>query len=333
MGVRGAVLLAKADGVRLAVFNALAAGNALLLIDAGNVVGADGVLGAEHLGDTQSIAGAAAAVADSGGLFKAGSLVNLMDKTVILGAAENLVCLLLGDETMCAGLAVVYGVIVEVHAHILFEVTAALSHQTAGAAAGAGTDGDGGRVLNEGGDLVIGRGLGVVLDGAHDGHDTHHEHTELAGVECRGDHLGTAAGVLLKAVADVRVTLALLFVGEYTLDDAGNPDGVIVAVAGADLAGADDARYNELVYLLLNECLALVAALCDVLDGTVCLKTHMHHDAAHIVVNYRGKYAIFRILVGYAGVGKALKADLSCQLENIRSVCHKTTSYVMKICT
>ena len=78
----------------------------------------------------------------------------------------------------------------------------------------------------------------------------------------------------------------------------------------ADLAGADDARDNELVYLLLNECLALVAALCDVLDGTVCLKTHMHHDAAHIVVNYRGKYAIFRILVGDAGVGHAFQADL-----------------------
>ena len=159
-----------------------------------------------------------------------------MDKTVILGAAENLVCLLLGDETMCAGLTVVYGVIVEVHAHILFEVAAALSHQTAGAAAGAGTDGDGGCVLDEGGDLVIGRGLGVVLDGAHDGHDAHHEHTELAGVEGGGDHLGTAAGVLLKTVADVRVTLALLFVGEYTLDDAGNPDGVVVAVKRADLA-------------------------------------------------------------------------------------------------
>ena len=51
--VRRAVFLTKAERVRLAVLNALTAGDALFLVDARGIVGAYGVLGAEVLRDAQ----------------------------------------------------------------------------------------------------------------------------------------------------------------------------------------------------------------------------------------------------------------------------------------
>ncbi len=58
-----------------------------------------------------------------------------MDKTVVLGALKDLVSLFLGDESVCTGLSHVNGVVIEVHAHIVFNVAAALAHQTACTAA------------------------------------------------------------------------------------------------------------------------------------------------------------------------------------------------------
>ena len=52
----------------------------------------------------------------------------------------------------------------------------------------------------------------------------------FAGVKDGRDHVDTAAGVFLKAVAKVGVTVALLTVGENALHDAGDPDRIVVAV-------------------------------------------------------------------------------------------------------
>ena len=154
-GVIDAAFLAELDRVGLAVLDALAAGDALFLIDLRGEVRADRVLCAEHLSNAQGKAGAAAAVAYRGRLLKAGGLVYLMDKAVVLSAAEDLIGFLFADKAVRAGLAVGDGVIVEVHAHVLFKMAAAFAHKAARAAAGAGADGDSGGVLDERAYLIV----------------------------------------------------------------------------------------------------------------------------------------------------------------------------------
>jgi len=140
------------------------------------------------------------------------------------------------------------------------------------------------------------------------------------------DHVDTAAGVFLKAVAKVGVTVALLTVGENALHDAGDPDRIVVAVDAVHLAGAHDTGGNELVKLLLNEGFALLAALCDFAHRAVGLKAQVHHDAAHVVRHDGVEDPVLGVGVGNAGVGQGLKADLCSQLENVRSFCHHSTS-------
>ena len=83
--IDGAALLTELESIGLAVFDALTAGDALVLVDLGKEVGLYRLCRAEHICDTQSVARAAAAVADSGGVLKAGCLVYLVDKAIVLG--------------------------------------------------------------------------------------------------------------------------------------------------------------------------------------------------------------------------------------------------------
>ena len=131
MRIGGAQLLAELYGVGLAVFNALAAGDALVLINLGDEVRAYAVGRAEQLCDAQRIAGTAAAVAYGVYAVKAERLVDLVNKAVILGALEHLISLLLADQAVLAVLGEVDGIVVKVHAHILFKMAAALSDQAA----------------------------------------------------------------------------------------------------------------------------------------------------------------------------------------------------------
>ena len=322
-----AALLAELEGVGLAVFNALTAGDALFLVHAGDVVRADGARRAEQLLDAQREARAAAAVADGGRVLKAGGLVDLVHETVVLGAAEDLIRFFLRDEPVIALLGIADGVVVEVHAHVLFKVAAALAHETAGPAARARTDADGRRVFDERLELVIGRRARVVLDRAHDGHDAHEEHAGLAGVEHRREHLRTAAGVCLKALAEHGILVALLTVGKDALHDARHPDGVEVAALAVDVAVAHRAGLGELVELRLRVFHALLCALGHVLHGAVGLQAQVHHDRTHLIVDDRLEDLVLRIVVRDAGVRHALKTDLRGQLENIRSFCHAFSSF------
>ena len=327
MRIGRAALLAELERVGLAVFNALTAGDALFLIHAGDVVRADGARRAEQLRDAQREARAAAAVADGGRVLKAGGLVDLVHETVVLGALEDLIRLFLGHEAVITLLGEAAGVVVEVHAHILFEVAAALAHETAGTAAGARTDADGRRVFDERLELVIGRRARVVLDGAHDGHDAHEEHAGLAGIEHRREHFRTAAGVRLKALAEHGILVALLTVGKDTLHDARDPDRVEVAALAVHIAVADCAGLAQLVELLLREFHALSCTLGHFLNRAVGLQAHVHHDRTHVIVDDRLEDLILGIVIRDAHVRHALKADLRGQLENIRSFCHAVSSF------
>lgn len=69
----------------------------------------------------------------------------------------------------------------------------------------------------------------------------------------------------------------------------------------AAISNADNARSYELIALLLNIFNALFALLCKLLCGKLLLKTHAHHDRAHIVVDDGLKNSILGILAGNTG--------------------------------
>lgn len=89
----------------------------------------------------------------------------------------------------------------------------------------------------------------------------------------------------------------------------------------AAISNTDNARSYELIALLLNIFNALFALLCKLLCGKLLLKTHAHHDRAHIVVDDGLKNSILGILVGNTGIGHAFKADLRSQRKQEYSVC------------
>ena len=140
---RGAELLAELERAEVAVFNAEAAGDALLRVHLGDVVGADDVRGLEVLGYAQGEAGAAAAVADSRRAVGRVEVRNLVHEAVLLAALEYLVALLAVYLAAVAGADVVLGGLVEEDADVLLQVAAALAHEAARPAAGAVRDGDG----------------------------------------------------------------------------------------------------------------------------------------------------------------------------------------------
>ena len=161
-------------------------------------------------------------------------------------------------------------------------MAAALAHQAARAAAGAGADRDGPGVVEELGDLVVARLAAVVLDRALHRDDAHEVH---ARVQEGRQHGHAHAGILLEALAEHGVFFAVLFVGKDALHDAGHPDRVIPAELAVHLAAAADAGVLELVELLEREIHVLFRAAGDLLRRAVGLEAHMHHDVAHIVVH------------------------------------------------
>ena len=242
-----------------------------------------------------------------------------MHQAVLLGPPENLICLLLADEPVLAVPGEADGIVVDIHAHIFFQVAAALAHQAAGTAAGARAHGDGGGPLNNGSHLVIGGRVAVVLDGAHNGH---HPHEVDAAAQHRGQHPHADAGVLFKALAQIGVFFALLPVAEDALHNAGDPDGVVIKRLSVVIADADHAGPDQLAALLLGKFHAFFRFFGQVLNGEVLFKTHPHHDGAHIVVDDGVKDPVFGVFVGDAGVGQALEAYFGSQGQDVGSAAH-----------
>ena len=250
-----------------------------------------------------------------------------MHQAVSLGTLQDLIGFLFGDQTVRPGLRIVDGIVVEVHAHVLFQMAAALAHEPPGAAAGTWPHRDRPGVFHQLCHLVVACLVGVVLNGALHRDHAHHVH---AHVHKGRQHGHAAAGVFLKALTQHRVLIALFPVGEDPLHDTGYPDGIVPAVLAVHPADADDPCGAELIQLLTGKCHALFRALCDFFRGAVGLQTQVHHDLAHVVVHDRLENFILRVVVGDAGVGQALQADLGRQLQNIGSVCHSLSPLIVR---
>ena len=118
---------AQLQRAHLAVIDAEAAGHALVAVDLGDVVRPQHIRGVEVLAQTQRQAGAAAAVADSGR-----PIVALGGVYLVYEAVEYFQRLLFADQPVAALLGEKLGVVVYVHAHVVLEVAAALTHEAAG---------------------------------------------------------------------------------------------------------------------------------------------------------------------------------------------------------
>ena len=208
-------------------------------------------------------------------------------------------------------------------------MAAALAHQAARAAAGAGTDRDGPGVVEELGDFVVARLAAVVLDRALYRDDAHEVH---ARVQEGRQHGHAHAGILLEALAEHGVFFAVLFVGKDALHDAGHPDRVVPAELAVHLAAAADACVLELVQLFEREIHVLFRAAGDLLRRAVGLEAHVHHDVAHVVVHDGLEDLVFRVVVGDACVGQTLETDLGRELEYVRSVGHAILSSLVRCC-
>ena len=233
-----------------------------------------------------------------------------MYQAVILGTLENFEGFFFADQAVRPGLGIVDGIVVDVHAHILFQVAAAFSHQPSGTAAGTGPHGNGPRVVNDFCHFVVTGFAGVVFNGTLHRDDAHQVHAD---VHERRQHRNAHAGVSLKALAEHRILVALLPVGENAFHNTGYPDGVVPAFFSVDRTGTDHAGGTQFVQLFPCKIEILFCPPCDFFSGAVGFQTHMHHDLAHVVIDNRLQNLVLRIIVGDSGVSQAFQADLGSQ--------------------
>ena len=142
-----------------------------------------------------------------------------MHKAVFLCLADDLKGLLTGDLPGPASADAVLCPRVELQAHVLFQMTAALAQQPPGGAAGAVCHGEAGALVENGGHFLVGNTAAVAVDGALDGDDPHGggAHRQFG-----GEKAAPQPGVLFKARRDLRVLFALSPVVHHLLHDAGD---------------------------------------------------------------------------------------------------------------
>ena len=258
-----------------------------------------------------------AAVADGGGAVKAFGLVELMNKAVVLGSLQDLIGLFLGDIVVCSGFGIGMGIVIEVDAHILFQMSAALTHEAAGPAAGAGTDGDGFRILDERGNLVVIGHFRVVLYGSFHGNDPHEGHAR-GGIGAQDGH--APSGVLLEAEAQIRILVALFPVGHDAFHDARDPDGIVIIGLSVPDTAAHCTGFDELIQQFQRLFLGKAGFLCHFLQSAVGVETQVHEYFTHLVIDDGFQNPVLGIIVGDAGVGQALHTDLRSQFQDVGSV-------------
>ena len=214
----GAELLAHLDGVIRAAVGALAAGDALFLVDLRDIVAAGGAGGVVILAHPEGEAAFGHTVADGEGL----ALVerrDLVDAAALVALFDEGLGLLHGAGAALAGAVEHIAHVAHEDAQPLVEVAAALAHHLAHAAALAGRDAEMAVViLDILADKLVVDGGGAGGDGALDGDDAHDARAH-GGVRRVLDL--ACGGVLVEGVGDFGVLEAELLVDEQKFKDAG----------------------------------------------------------------------------------------------------------------
>ncbi|OPZ59552.1 MAG: hypothetical protein BWY87_00946 [Deltaproteobacteria bacterium ADurb.Bin510] len=318
-GLLAAELLTQPESVGRTVFDALAAGHALVLVDSRLVVGGVGVVALEEARHPQAEARARTAVTDGRGLAGAVHVGDLVHQAVLLGLADDLVGLFAGQLAGAAGADVVLGAMAQDQTHVLLEVAAALAHDAAGHAAGAVGHGETVILFEIVRNLLVGQLLHVAVDGGFDRNDAHGAGA-LGHVGGQRGHAG--AGVLLEGAGDLRKLLDLRAVADHHLEHARREDlheENIDAVTFEDLADADVGQFQRQPAGFLDR---LAAPLGDLLDGALLAQAHGQRHLGLLVTDDALHGVVFRrVLVDLENhAGRA--ANHLGQFNDLLSQCH-----------
>ena len=140
-GLFAAELLAELGGAGRAHLNAATAGNALVLLDLGDIGRARQVGRVEQLRGAQGVAHVDVAVADGEDLVLAVDIGDLVHKAVVLGLAQDVVDLVARHVMAAVGLNHIVGHIAHGNAPVGGVVGAALTHHATARATTAGASG------------------------------------------------------------------------------------------------------------------------------------------------------------------------------------------------
>ena len=208
-GLFAAELLAELGGAGRAHLNAATAGNALVLLDLGDIGRARQVGRVEQLRGAQGITHVDVAVADSEDLVLAVDIGDLVHKAVVLGLAQDVVDLVARHVMAAVGLNHIVGHIAHGNAPVGGIVGAALTHHATARAAAAGASGIFAIVFVEPVLDMLDRHRGARgVDGLLDRNDVHAD----AGASGRHHRRGLgqrSLGRLLKELGIDRVLLEL----------------------------------------------------------------------------------------------------------------------------
>ena len=206
----------------------------------------------------------------------------------------------------------VFRALVEENADVLLQVAAALAHQAARAPAGAVRDGDGPGVLHNLVYLLVAALVRVVLYRHLHRDDAHHA---LPHGDKGREGRDAPARVFLKALRDYGVALAQLLVADHHLHDARHPYGQEKLVLPVLEVHAAQSDVRQLVEHFLAALERLLDLLRHLFRADVLAHLEAHGDLRHLVGYNRVEYLVLGVVGRDAGVGAALQADLSGQLE------------------
>ena len=295
--VLGAELLAELGRACGTYLDALAAGNAVFLVDMRDVRAAGHVRRVEELGGAQGVADAGRAVADGEYLVLAVDIGYLMDIALILGALEYLHDLLIGRlVTVLAGLDGVLCAVADGDAPEVGEVAAAFTAHGLRAAAGANADCVCIVFLQPVGEMLNTDGLGVGRYRLFDGDDVHTD-TGAAERNHGSDLFKGETSHALKEVAHLGVLIYKAFAHIEKFCGAGDKERekvllFVLRVFPIVLKKTDAAHFLKLILKRFR-----VAAACrfgNLLKSHGDALFHAQGDVNHLIVQNVDKTPEFR---------------------------------------
>ena len=308
VAVLGAELLAELRSTGRADLDALAAGDALFLIDVRDICAAGHVGRIEKLGGAQRVADAGRAVANGEYLIFAVDIGYLVDIALILGALKYCHSLIIGDElAVLLGLVTVNGGVADSDAPQILNIARAFAAHTLGAAAGADADCELVILLQPVGQMLDADRLGAGGDGFLDGNDVHADACAAEGNHGR-DLFKRESRHGVKEVAHLGVLVNEFLAHVEELSRAGNEEGQYVlldmrVVLPVPFDKADNAHLMELLFERVQ--IRPAGGLGNILKRHGGALLHAQGDADHIVIKHLGKPPVFR-----AALVQLFKAEL-----------------------
>ena len=299
--VLGAELLAELDSAGRADLYALAAGDAVVLVDVGAIGGSGEVGGVEILAGSESKADAKVTVAETEDLVGAVDVRDLVDIAIVLGTLADLQNFLACDVAAFSGLNQIIGEIAKTDAAVVLNLAGALAKQTARVAAGAVADREVAVIFVEPVGNMLDRG-GFVFrwDRFFHGDDVH-TNAVAAGRDQMCLAFERKEGHLVEAVSQLGIFFNLPENHVCHLGNAGDKQldipllfmiGVLIVILDNAVIGGISQKFNNSVFRLAGK-------LCDLSGGLGLAQTHFEHDLRNLIAGTGSvKNDVFRVCFG-----------------------------------